>query len=53
MTQAYEMDGGGSTTLWTQSGGGKWTRRDLWGVNTTVCACERPMTNGLAFMPGN
>jgi hypothetical protein len=52
LTEAYEIDGGGSTTLWTQSNGGKWTRRDLWGVNTKVCACERPMTNGLAFMPG-
>ena len=50
MVRAYELDGGGSTTLYTRSRAGKWTRRDLYGVNTTVCACERPMTNGLAFI---
>lgn len=50
MKCAYELDGGGSTTMWMRSGGGKWTRRDLYGVNTRVCACERPMTNGLAFV---
>jgi hypothetical protein len=52
MTYAYELDGGGSTTLWTRSNAGTWTRRDLYGVDTTVCACERPMTNGLAFLAG-
>ena len=50
MRRAYELDGGGSTTLYTRSRTGNWTRRDLYGVNTSVCACERPMTNGLAFI---
>lgn len=52
MVNAYEVDGGGSTTLWTRSTAGKWTRRDLYGVNTSICDCERPMTNGLAFLAG-
>ena len=52
MTYAYELDGGGSTTLYTRSNGGTWTRRDLYGMNTSVCSCERSMTNGLAFLPG-
>jgi hypothetical protein len=52
MQYAYELDGGGSTTLYTRSGAGQWTRRDLYGVDTSVCACERPMTNGLAFLAG-
>jgi hypothetical protein len=52
MTYAYELDGGGSTTLYTRSNAGKWSRRDLYGVDTSVCACERPMTNGLAFLAG-
>lgn len=50
MRRAYELDGGGSTTLWTRGKAGRWTRRDLYRVNTSVCACERPMTNGLAFI---
>jgi hypothetical protein len=50
MVRAYELDGGGSTTLYTRSKSGSWKRRDLYGVNTSVCACERPMTNGLAFI---
>jgi hypothetical protein len=50
MVRAYELDGGGSTTLWTRSNSGNWSRRDLYGVDTRVCACERPMTNGLAFI---
>ncbi|MEO8106548.1 MAG: phosphodiester glycosidase family protein [Actinomycetes bacterium] len=52
MVNAYELDGGGSTTLWTRSNSGSWKRRDLYGVNTSICACERPMTNGLAFLAG-
>jgi hypothetical protein len=52
MHYAYELDGGGSTTLWTRSNAGKWSRRDLYGVDTSVCACERSMTNGLAFLAG-
>ncbi len=52
MVNAYELDGGGSTTLWTRSNAGKWARRDLYKVNTSVCACERPMTNGFAFVTG-
>jgi hypothetical protein len=50
MVRAYELDGGGSTTLWTRSKTGSWSRRDLYRVNTSVCTCERPMTNGLAFI---
>jgi hypothetical protein len=49
---AYELDGGGSTTLWTRNTAGTWTRRDLYGVNTSVCSCERPVVNGLAFLAG-
>ncbi len=52
MVNAYELDGGGSTTLYTRSTAGAWTRRDLYGVDTSVCDCERPMTNGLAFLAG-
>ena len=52
MANAYELDGGGSTTLWTRSTSGSWSRRDLYGVDTSICACERPMTNGLAFLAG-
>lgn len=52
MSNAYEVDGGGSTTLYTRSTAGTWTRRDLYGVDTSVCDCERPMTNGLAFLAG-
>jgi len=50
MTYAYELDGGGSTTLWTRKGS-DWKRRDLYGVsNPTNCTCERWMTNGLSFV---
>ncbi|MEO8107012.1 MAG: phosphodiester glycosidase family protein [Actinomycetes bacterium] len=50
MTYAYELDGGGSTTLWTRTDQ-TWTRRDLYKVkNPTGCACERFMSNGLAFI---
>ena len=52
LVNAYEMDGGGSTTLWTRSTSGSWSRRDLFGVDTRVCSCERPVTNGLAFLAG-
>ncbi len=52
MVNAYELDGGGSTTLWTRNNSGKWSRRDLYKVDTSLCACERPMTNGLAFLAG-
>jgi hypothetical protein len=52
LVNAYEMDGGGSTTLWTRSTSGTWSRRDLFGVDTRVCSCERPVTNGLAFLAG-
>ncbi len=48
--QAFEIDGGGSTTLYTQSSGGKWTRRDLYGFDTSTGTYEREMTNGLAFL---
>ena len=50
MTYAYELDGGGSTTLWTRTDR-KWQRRDLYKVrNPTGCECERWMSNGLAFI---
>ncbi len=50
MTYAYELDGGGSTTLWTRTAS-DWKRRDLYGVsNPTGCTCERWMTNGLSFV---
>ncbi|MEO8107033.1 MAG: phosphodiester glycosidase family protein [Actinomycetes bacterium] len=50
MTAAYELDGGGSTTLWTRNAK-KWTRNDLYGVsNPSNCTCERAMGNGLAFV---
>lgn len=50
MTNAYELDGGGSTTLWTRNAK-KWTRKDLYGVsNPSSCTCERWMGNGLAFV---
>ena len=50
MTYAYELDGGGSTTLWTRTQQ-KWQRRDLYQVrNPTGCTCERWMSNGLAFV---
>ncbi len=50
MTYAYELDGGGSTTLWTRTQR-KWQRRDMYQVkNPTGCTCERWMSNGLAFV---
>ncbi|MFL6181720.1 MAG: phosphodiester glycosidase family protein [Actinomycetes bacterium] len=52
MQYAYELDGGGSTTLYTRNNAGQWSRRDLYGVDTSICSCERPMTNGLAFLAG-
>ncbi|HEX5016270.1 MAG TPA: phosphodiester glycosidase family protein [Actinomycetes bacterium] len=48
MYYAYEVDGGGSTTLYTRSKAGKWTRRDLFGV--TGGTYERAVTNGVAFL---
>ncbi|HVQ87161.1 MAG TPA: phosphodiester glycosidase family protein [Actinomycetes bacterium] len=47
---AYEVDGGGSTTLYTRSNGGKWSRRDLYGLDTSTGTYEREVVNGLAFM---
>jgi hypothetical protein len=48
MYYAYELDGGGSTTLYTRSDANVWSRRDLWGV--TGGTYERPVSDGLAFM---
>ena len=48
MHYAYELDGGGSTTLYTRSKAGNWTRRDLFGV--TGGTYERAVTNGVAFL---
>ncbi|HVQ87614.1 MAG TPA: phosphodiester glycosidase family protein [Actinomycetes bacterium] len=45
---AYELDGGASTTWYTRSTGGVWTRRDLVGVSGGTY--ERPVDNGLAFL---
>jgi len=47
---AYEIDGGGSTTLYTRSSGGKWSRRDLYGFDKSTGTYEREMPNGLAFV---
>ena len=47
---AYELDGGGSTTLYTKSDGGKWSRRDLYGLDTSTGRYEREVVNGLAFV---
>lgn len=53
MVNAYELDGGGSTTLWTRSSSGTWSRKDMYKVrNPSGCSCERAMTNGLAFLAG-
>ncbi|MCZ3386122.1 MAG: phosphodiester glycosidase family protein [Actinomycetia bacterium] len=53
MTNAYELDGGGSTTLWTRSAQ-TWSRKDMYKVaNPSGCACERFMGNGLAFLPSS
>ena len=40
--------GGGSTSLYTRSSAGKWSRRDLYGV--TGGNYERPVTNAVAFV---
>ena len=47
---AYELDGGGSTTLYTRSNAGKWTRRDLYGLDTSTGTYEREVRNGMAFL---
>ena len=50
MTNAYELDGGGSTTLWTRTAK-KWSRKDMYKVaNPSGCECERWMANGIAFL---
>ena len=49
MRFAYELDGGASVTWHTRSAAGTWTRRDLWNVSGGTY--ERPVANGLAFMP--
>ncbi|MFL6071589.1 MAG: phosphodiester glycosidase family protein [Actinomycetes bacterium] len=50
MANAYELDGGGSTSLWTRSGT-TWTRKDLYKMSVqSGCACERWMSNGLSFL---
>lgn len=48
MRFAFELDGGASTTLYTRSNGGVWSRRDLYGVSGGTY--ERPVVNGLAFL---
>jgi len=47
---AYELDGGGSTTMYTRSSKGKWTRRDLYGLDTSTGTYERESVNGFAFV---
>ena len=50
MTNAYELDGGGSTSLWTRTGT-QWTRKDLYKMSVqSGCVCERWMSNGLSFL---
>ena len=52
MSYAYELDGGGSTSLWTRTGS-QWGRKDLYGMSVqSGCACERWMANGLSFVAG-
>ncbi len=51
MRYAYELDGGGSTSLWTRTGT-QWARKDLYKMSVqSGCACERWMANGLSFLP--
>jgi exopolysaccharide biosynthesis protein len=47
---AYELDGGGSTTMYTRNGSGKWSRRDLYSLDTSTGTYEREVTNGFAFI---
>ena len=47
LVNAFELDGGGSTTLYTRTSR-VWSRRDLWGVKGGNY--ERPVPNGLAFV---
>jgi hypothetical protein len=49
MRFAFELDGGASTTWYTRSTAGTWTRRDLFGVSGGTY--ERPVSDGLAFLP--
>ena len=49
MRFAFELDGGASTTFYTRSAAGTWTRRDLFGVSGGTY--ERPVANGMAFLP--
>lgn len=52
MKYAYELDGGGSTSLWTRKRT-VWSRQDLYKVsNPSGCSCQRWMANGLSFVPG-
>ena len=48
--QAFELDGGGSTTLYTRSSRGRWVRRDLYGLDKTTGTYERPVSDGFAFV---
>ena len=48
LVQAYELDGGGSTTLYTRNTRGRWARRDLFGVRGGNY--ERTVPNGFAFV---
>lgn len=48
MYNAFELDGGGSTTLYTRSVSGHWNRRDLFRVKGGDY--ERPVTNAIAFV---
>lgn len=47
---AYELDGGGSTTFYTRNSKQKWTRRDLYGLDTTTGTFEREVPTALAFV---
>lgn len=47
---AYELDGGGSTTFYTRNTKQKWTRRDLYGLDTSTGTYERDVSTALAFV---
>jgi hypothetical protein len=50
LVEAYVLDGGGSTTLYTRDDIGTWRRRDLWRVSDGTY--ERSVPTGLAFVAG-
>ncbi len=52
MQDAYELDGGGTVSLYTRQRD-HWSREDLYKVaNPGNCVCERETANGQAFFRG-